>query len=228
MVWYRHWLEIRFRMAFSALFILLMTYVFRPGGQSHRFQHPAIVEMLGAEGARSFNTHAAETAMLVVVLALMSAGTGIVSHAVRTGKPHRSTYYTLGLPVSRTSLFATRFAAGWLQAWSGFALALVLNCAVLAWQGRPVPLSAMALASLAGVVVVLPATALTDLIVLIFGATAGGSVSIVGILLLTLAVVTIWNKVLTGFIPWVAISVAFVLAAAFFAATVALIRRREF
>src|SRR4051794_38892304 len=114
MVWYRHWLDMRFRAASALIFILVMTYSFSPShARGNAFPMASMVARLGIGGARSWGAHDAETLALVLVLSVMTVGYGILSYGIGSGAVHRSAYYTLSLPVSRERLYSTRVLAGW-------------------------------------------------------------------------------------------------------------------
>jgi hypothetical protein len=109
MLWYKGWLETRFRLFFTlgiATLILVLQYSARnaappPGGKSAAFG----LVMVGSP-------------TLVLLLCAMLGGAGIVTQPSlqATKGLHGSTLFTLSLPVSRLRLLAVRASIGWFEA----------------------------------------------------------------------------------------------------------------
>jgi len=108
MLWYKAWLETRFRLLFVLAmmgFLLVFTY-------SDRNATPV-------PGARSpiFGIAMFSIPSFVVVICTMLAGAGIATQPSlqATKGLHGSTLFTLSLPVSRIRLLAVRAGLGWLE-----------------------------------------------------------------------------------------------------------------
>ena len=99
MLWYKNWLETRWRVAFAVgLYSLEMFAMYRGGRQPEKV-------------ALTF-------AMLWIITSVFSAGTGIKTQSAylaTTKGVHGSTDFTLSMPVSRTTLFGIRTTLGLLQ-----------------------------------------------------------------------------------------------------------------
>lgn len=107
MLWYKGWLETRFRLLFILgvmMFILAVQYssrtTLRTGPRS------VVVTVIG-----SF------TAILLMMVCAMLAGAGIQTQPSfqATKGTHGSSLFTLSLPVSRLRLLAVRAGIGWLE-----------------------------------------------------------------------------------------------------------------
>jgi hypothetical protein len=109
MLWYKGWLETRFRLLFTLGFttlILAVQYSARnatppPGGKSAAYG----LVMTGSP-------------ILVMMVCAMLGGAGIVTQPSMqaTKGLHGSTLFTLSLPVSRLRLLAVRASIGWFEA----------------------------------------------------------------------------------------------------------------
>ncbi len=124
MLWYKGWLETRFRVLFL-LVIVLPTI-----GFVLRHIDPPLSHA-DAEGLLNALT------FLLLLIPLMLAGAGIKTERIlfETAKGlHGSQYFTLSLPVSRARLLATRAGLGMLETVGVFAVA---SC--VAWFIFPVP-----------------------------------------------------------------------------------------
>ena len=120
MLWYKNWLEIRWRAAFSVVMYALQLYaVYKNGGN----RPASAAAMTGA------------FAYLWILTAVMAAGTGIKTQSANLTAAkglHGSTYFTLSLPVSRSDLFGIRTIMGVVQ----MAVIIVLaNCGL--WAMHP-------------------------------------------------------------------------------------------
>jgi hypothetical protein len=112
MLWYKGWLETRFRVLFSfALMSFILVSAYLNSASSH------LREFLMAAGS------------VTTVLPVMLAGAGIVTQpALQASKDlHGSMYFTLSMPVTRFRLLAVRAALGWLE----MALAMGAWCCAL-------------------------------------------------------------------------------------------------
>jgi hypothetical protein len=103
MIWYKGWLETRFRLLFSLGYMGLILVL-----QSQL--------MSSAEGLKVFVSFAFPS--FVVVVCAMFSGAGIATQPsfVASKGLHGSTLFTLSMPVSRFRLLAVRAAIGWLEA----------------------------------------------------------------------------------------------------------------
>jgi hypothetical protein len=125
MLWYKAWLETRWRMLMPLLMILFAVYSSRSVGNP-----------------RPNAAHGAAPNFLQIfwmIAALTLAGSGIATEAVFQAKKglHGSMYFTLGLPVSRFRLFAVRVGVGMLEM---FALMLLEFCtAAILFPGSAQP-----------------------------------------------------------------------------------------
>jgi len=109
MLWYKGWLETRFRLLFTLCFttlILVFQYSVRnaappPGGKN-----------------AAFGLVMVSSPTLVLMVCAMLGGAGIVTQpALQATKGlHGSTLFTLSLPVSRLRLLAVRASIGWFEA----------------------------------------------------------------------------------------------------------------
>lgn len=127
MLWYKGWLETRYRVVFcmgwAAVFLALtrpwQMPVPAPGAQGHGAVYGLVV-------------FACPT--LVMVVSAMLGGSGVVTQASlqATKGLHGSTLYTLSLPVSRRRLLAVRAGLGWLEVVG----VMAVLCAVL-WALTP-------------------------------------------------------------------------------------------
>jgi hypothetical protein len=100
MLWYKGWLETRFRLMFVLAVVALMFIVQLNGG--NKVDVRAVVLMAGAS---------------VWLVCVFLAGAGIVTQqSLQAAKGlHGSTLFTLTLPVSRFRLLAVRASLGWLE-----------------------------------------------------------------------------------------------------------------
>jgi ABC-2 type transport system permease protein len=108
MLWYKGWLETRFRLLFmigATLLILTFHYSMRNSLPRNSSGKPAVVIL------------AFTYALLLVATEAMLAGAGVTTQpSLQASKGlHGSTLFTLSLPVSRLRLLATRAAIGWLE-----------------------------------------------------------------------------------------------------------------
>lgn len=103
MLWYKAWLETRWRMLLPLVMILFAVYAAHSVGN-----------------ARPNAPHGAAPNFIQIfwmIAALTLAGSGIATEAVFQAKKglHGSMYFTLGLPVSRFRLFAVRVGVGMFE-----------------------------------------------------------------------------------------------------------------
>ena len=146
-IWYRHWLEIRFRVTISAIVAALLCLL------------PVRAALLGATGPPPeldrfpWVAEHIRSSGTLLVFSIVLWGNG-----VRTGivaPEHPSLYYTLTLPAARFTLIWTRFAVGAAATAALFAALLTTLAAALLVAGRGDPLGAMAATSvLAGLLAV--------------------------------------------------------------------------
>ena len=106
MLWYKGWLETRFRLVFVLAVVTLMLSVQLYGGT--KVDVRAVILMAG---------------MSVWLICVFLAAAGIVTQqSLQAAKGlHGSTLFTLTLPVSRFRLLAVRASLGWLEMAGGIA-----------------------------------------------------------------------------------------------------------
>jgi hypothetical protein len=107
MLWYKGWLETRFRLLFMLgvmVFILAVQYSARTA--VHTAPRAVVLTVIG-----SF------TSILLMMVCAMLAGAGIQTQPSfqATKGTHGSSLFTLALPVSRLRLLAVRATIGWLE-----------------------------------------------------------------------------------------------------------------
>lgn len=157
---YRHWLEMRGGGIVAAAVIVLLCVVFPiaawyvvaeypDGGSIWENVHPEVVDAnratMGPGQLAGWAVHANLCLAVAVSVCLFVWGTGIRTSSLTPAHP--SLYYTLSLPVPRTSLVVSRFAAACLAVIALFGAMLACDSlALLALGARP-PLAAMASAS---------------------------------------------------------------------------------
>jgi hypothetical protein len=109
MLWYKGWLETRFRF----LFVLGLVAFFLGSAYSRGANSPATIR--GIVGSEWF---------LVAVLSVFIAGAGIATQpALQATKGiHGSMLFTLSLPVSRFRLLAVRSGLGWIEMVGGIGI----------------------------------------------------------------------------------------------------------
>src|SRR5665213_1570175 len=108
MLWYKGWLETRFRLLFTLGFTTFMLV------QHHLFQTAAPRDAKSA----AFGMLMSLGPAVVLVTCALLGGAGIVTQSPLQAKKglHGSTLFTLSLPVSRLRLLAVRASVGWLEA----------------------------------------------------------------------------------------------------------------
>jgi hypothetical protein len=117
MLWYKAWLETRFRVLFAILFVVFPIPLFT---LTQRTLSPSVRPPLAAlEGIAGF------FALYWAIVPLNLAGTGVKTQASARAQKgvHGSMLFTLSMPVSRFQLFATRASLGMLEAAAVLALA---------------------------------------------------------------------------------------------------------
>lgn len=121
MLWYKVWLETRWRMLMPLSMILFAAWLAHSTGGSKPMNPHAANGFLG--------TVSATISFFWMMGAFILAGSGVATEAVFQAKKgiHGSMYFTLGLPVSRYRLFAVRVGVGLLET---FALILFAYCIV--------------------------------------------------------------------------------------------------
>jgi ABC-2 type transport system permease protein len=109
MLWYKGWLETRWKLLFLLAFY---TAVFVIGANS-----PPPAASPGSKAPAQVMALAGSSTALMMVACVMLAGTGIATQPsfVVTKGLHGSTLFTLSLPVSRFRLLALRASLGWLE-----------------------------------------------------------------------------------------------------------------
>ena len=126
MLWYKGWLETRFRLVFVlGLLTFLLTMWHSRGQASARGQHSAVTALLG---------FSVPPMMMAVCAMLAGAGINTQSALQATKGLHGSTLYTLSLPVSRLRLLAVRACLGWLE----MAATMAVFCCVMWWTSATV------------------------------------------------------------------------------------------
>jgi hypothetical protein len=109
MLWYKGWLETRFRLLFvlaMTVFLLILQHSTRGISPSAHSQAAVRTVLVLSNG------------IMILLATSMLAGAGIATQPSfqATKGLHGSTLFTLSLPVSRLRLLATRAAIGWFEA----------------------------------------------------------------------------------------------------------------
>jgi hypothetical protein len=119
MLWYKTWLETRFKILFMLLFAVFPIPLMTLSHPANPAPQPTLAAMAGGIGF---------FALYYSLVPLLLAGSGIKTQALQARKGlHGSMYFTLSMPVSRFRLLATRAGLGILEA---FAVLAVAPCAV--------------------------------------------------------------------------------------------------
>lgn len=131
MLWYKGWLETKFKLLFTlgfACIILLLQYSVRNATTAPGHKSPLFATVLFSNP------------VLVMMICALLAGAGIVTQPSfqATKGLHGSTLFTVSLPVSRLRLLAVRASIGWLE---GVVVIAMLCCGM--WLVSP-PLRAVA------------------------------------------------------------------------------------
>jgi hypothetical protein len=127
MLWYKGWLETRFRL----LFVLAFSGFILVRVSSTRVPAPGVGKAAAAALAIFSNP---VWVIIAIQICAMLGGAGVVTQpSFQASKGlHGSTQFTLSLPVSRLRLMAIRASVGWLEVITIFAL---LCCGI--WQMIP-------------------------------------------------------------------------------------------
>ncbi|MDE1176663.1 MAG: hypothetical protein PW789_08645 [Edaphobacter sp.] len=112
MLWYKGWLETRYRLLFCMGWATVFLGLMRPW----RMAAPAPGATASGHGA-VYGLVALACPTLLLVACAMIGGSGIVTQpSLQASKGlHGSTLYTLSLPVSRVRLLLVRAGVGWLE-----------------------------------------------------------------------------------------------------------------
>jgi len=110
MLWYRAWLETRYRFLIALALLALFAVPLRS------------VPPQASNGVQAASISAA---YIVAWMSLLFAGTGIATQTLRRGQA-RCVLFTLALPVSRLRLLVSRAVLGWLELAVG--LGVMLAC----------------------------------------------------------------------------------------------------
>ena len=239
MLWYKGWLETRFRLLFVCIFhavLLIALSVVKPS-RSSPFAALDAREQIKAIARFGFPVFVAAIASLNL------AGAGINTQAAfqESKGLHGSTLLTLSLPVSRLRLLAVRAVLGWVET-AGFVLALYIAL----WVASP-SLRNFRPAELAGYALTLVGCSLSIYAVpLLFATFLGdlgrilGSAPALGVLWWVLnrqwvpPALNIFramgenSPLFAHTLPWPAIVLSLSLSAAVFLAALHIVRRREY
>ncbi len=149
MIWYRHWLEVRW-----GLVILVGALVLFGEASPFSVDFSAVTDLresdpvgrylLVAQAAHAmtrgellaWSSYAEQVWIHFVLAGLFTAGLGYVSTTHPGG---HSVFYTLALPISRVRLIGTRLAASFFAAVLSMVFGLGQYAVTLAWQERPIP-----------------------------------------------------------------------------------------
>jgi ABC-2 type transport system permease protein len=108
MLWYKGWLETRFKLLFTLGFTIFLLF----------FQH-SVASAAPHRGAKNLVVGfvTLSNPFLVVMVCALLAGAGVITQPSfqATKGLHGSTFFTLSLPVSRLRLLAVRSGIGWLE-----------------------------------------------------------------------------------------------------------------
>lgn len=126
MLWYKGWLETRFRLLFTLGLTTLILVL--------QFSARTAAPPPGARGA-AFGLVMFSSPTLVLMVCALLPGAGIVTQPSlqATKGLHGSTLFTLSLPVSRLRLLAVRASIGWFE---GVGVIALLCCGM--WLASPV------------------------------------------------------------------------------------------
>lgn len=166
-IWYRHWLEIRGGLLVAAVIVGVFAVLLYPVfvlTSSAALDEARVIsgyfaafgDLLGPFGSERYfpwGAHVWICGLTAYMVGVFLAGSGIRSNSLTPFHP--SHLYTLTLPVSRTRLLCTRFAASCAATVALYAAMLVVHVAVLIVMGRELPLVAMAASSALAVGLVL-------------------------------------------------------------------------
>lgn len=175
MIWYRHWLELRYRLLAAALAALLVHLFFPFGvhgltaffretgklGEEVRDAQPLLAAM-GAERLIAWGVHVQLSTLTSILATLLLAGSSF--RMMNTwGVGQGIDTYSATLPVSRTDLDATRLTAAFGGVSAIAFGACFVDAVFLLLTGHSVPLVPMLRASLTGAMLLLPLLALLSL-----------------------------------------------------------------
>lgn len=168
---------------------------------------------------------------LFVVLGAIGLGQFVWGNGVRPNSltpNHPSLYYTLSLPVSRTTLVLSRylFAAG--GAACLMALMLLIDGATLWLFGHPVPLGAMGAASLTGFLFLCVVTAVYGFLGVISDNLAAGFLMLGVIAVAAFAWTPVFGVIAAGSFDFARVAGLLAAAAALVLGTVYFAKRRDF
>lgn len=155
MIWYRHWLEMRWRLLLAGLVAVGLgsatstaVTIEDAGGIFAGLRETGLAQTLGTSDLLLWVAFVSRISTLMVGVGLVLGGNGFRTwYPDRWGPNDAGTQFTLSLPVSRFRLLWTRHAATWISGALAVLLALGAQCAVLWWEGRSVPLAPMAISS---------------------------------------------------------------------------------
>ncbi len=135
MLWYKGWLETRFKVVFLlsfAVFPLVLTLAVGHHPTTRGQHAPTAAELAEAENGFGY------FGMYYSIIPLFLAGSGIkTEYGSRKRGVRGSTYFTLSLPVSRFRLFATRAGLGMLETVGILAIAPYAIWAAIVEPGDP-------------------------------------------------------------------------------------------
>lgn len=230
-IFYRHWLEIRFRLMIAAV-VLVPLCLFYLG----------VAANAGGPGISPSVAHTWLAGAVALFVGLLFGGTGVRASFMAPGHP--SLYYALTLPASRLALIWTQQVIAFAAAVGLLAAMLTLNCLALLATGQSVPLGAMAAASCLAALVALALQAVLGLLIPLGSERLGpmAVAAVLGAVIISVGHVNNdntdawtygWTPTVTGFIssqpvPWRGVwTLALIVAASTSIATL-IARRRDF
>lgn len=176
MIWYRHWLELRYRLLTAAIASLLIHLFFPFGvhGLTNFFHETGklgsevgdaqpLLATMGAERLIAWGVHVQLSTLTLMLAALLLAGSSFRMMNISTWASQGIDTYSATLPVSRLDLDATRLAAGFAGVLAIALGACFMDVTTLFLTGQSVPLIPMLRASLTGATLLLPLLALLSI-----------------------------------------------------------------
>ena len=204
MIWYRHWVEMRLGvLVFAGLCMWFGVSILGPW-RSLEFGQPLALtplgQAIGAEEVLVWAEFAGRILPFSLAAALALAGAGFRTFFM----PAAPVVYTLTLPISRTRLIWTRFAAGLGVACVG---ATVLTAGGALWfttRGHTVPIAAVLQSLVLGVILLAAMLAIMSAVVTALP-TVWAFVGLLGLLALAIPNSYVVSAPARGDVPWLAL-----------------------
>lgn len=229
MIWYRHWLELRWRLPWVLAGGVLLGLWPQDGLWDNMHRWPGDTASVPADSAAWFS-FVSRAWLLSFMGAIVLSGNGFRTwYMDSVGPSDVSLAFTLSLPLSRTRLMWTRMIGSWVAVAGALAAATLTQFAWLSLAGQPVPVSALT-ASAAMLAVAAAAWVVVCAALLMPTRLVWGVLAYVPAVLvcspLTISAATTWTA--GGRSPWLALAALAVIAAACAAYMRRAARTREF